>query len=138
MPCFSAKPFVLAKQIILQKIKGKNNLQMLFSAESNPCDNQFATFWIPFHLSSCMLFLAKFLMTYTRIATLSPSQRPAHCPRLCRVFFIGKDSLKTKGYHYEYNVGLGKKNQSAVLASLILLAFLFLFHTVLEHIDQRY
>lgn len=44
--------------------------------------------------------------------------------------------LKTKGYHFEHNFGHGKKHLSSVLASLILLAFLF--HTVLEYIDQCY
>lgn len=46
------------------------------------------------------------------------------------------NTLKTKGYHFEHNFGHGKKNLSAVLASLILLAFLF--HTVLEHFDKCY
>ena len=46
------------------------------------------------------------------------------------------NTLKTKGYHFEHNFGHGKKNLSAVLATLILLAFLF--HTVLEHIDKCY
>ena len=44
--------------------------------------------------------------------------------------------LKTKGYYFEHNFGHGKKNLSSVLATLILLAFLF--HTVLEHIDKCY
>ena len=46
------------------------------------------------------------------------------------------NTLKTKGYHFEHNFGHGKKNLSAVLATLILLAFLF--HTILEHFDQCY
>ena len=46
------------------------------------------------------------------------------------------NTLKTKGYHFEHNFGHGKKNLSSVLATLILLAFLF--HTVLEHIDKCY
>ena len=46
------------------------------------------------------------------------------------------NTLKTKGYHFEHNFGHGKKNLSAVLATLILLAFLF--HTILEHIDPCY
>lgn len=44
--------------------------------------------------------------------------------------------LKTKGYHFEHNYGHGKHYLAAVLATLILLAFLF--HTVLEWVDQRY
>jgi len=46
------------------------------------------------------------------------------------------NTLKTKGYHFEHNFGHGKRNLSSVLATLILLAFLF--HTVLEHIDKYY
>ena len=46
------------------------------------------------------------------------------------------NTLKTKGYHFEHNFGQGSKNLSAVLASLILLAFLF--HTVLDHFDKCY
>lgn len=46
------------------------------------------------------------------------------------------NTLKTKGYHFEHNFGHGKKNLSAVLATFILLAFLF--HTVLEQFDQCY
>lgn len=46
------------------------------------------------------------------------------------------NTLKTKGYHFEHNFGHGKKHLASVLATLILLAFLF--HTVLEYIDQCY
>jgi hypothetical protein len=46
------------------------------------------------------------------------------------------NTLKTKGYHFEHNFGHGKKNLSSVLATLILLAFLF--HTVLEQFDKCY
>ena len=46
------------------------------------------------------------------------------------------NTLKTKGYHFKHNFGHGKKNLSSVLATLILLAFLF--HTILEHIDKCY
>jgi hypothetical protein len=44
--------------------------------------------------------------------------------------------LKTKGYHFEHNYGHGQQNLSALLASLILLAYLT--HTVLDWIDERY
>lgn len=46
------------------------------------------------------------------------------------------NTLKTKGYHFEHNFGHGKNNLSSVLATLILLAFLF--HTVLDHFDKCY
>ena len=46
------------------------------------------------------------------------------------------NTLKTKGYSFNHNFGHGKKNLSAVLASLIILAYLF--HTVLEWFDIYY
>ena len=46
------------------------------------------------------------------------------------------NTLKTKGYHFEHNYGHGQQYLSAVLASLILLAFLV--HTVLEWMDDKY
>jgi hypothetical protein len=46
------------------------------------------------------------------------------------------NTLKTKGYHFEHNYGHGKQHLAALLASLILLAFLA--HTVLDLLDPRY
>ena len=46
------------------------------------------------------------------------------------------NTLKTKGYHFEHNYGHGQQHLSAVLATLILLAYLV--HTVLDGLDQRY
>jgi hypothetical protein len=46
------------------------------------------------------------------------------------------NTLKTKGYHFEHNYGHGKHHLSAVLATLILLAYLV--HTVLDRLDPRY
>jgi hypothetical protein len=46
------------------------------------------------------------------------------------------NTLKTKGYHFEHNFGHGKQHLSALLASLIILAFLT--HTVLEWMDDKY
>ena len=43
------------------------------------------------------------------------------------------NTLKTKGYHFEHNLGYGKKHLSQTLLALNLLAFLF--HTVLELTD---
>jgi hypothetical protein len=45
------------------------------------------------------------------------------------------NTLKTKGYHFEHNFGHGKRYLSQTLLSLNLLAFLF--HTVLEILDER-
>ena len=44
--------------------------------------------------------------------------------------------LKTKGYHFEHNYGHGRHHLSAVLATMILLAYLY--HTVLDWMDERY
>ena len=46
------------------------------------------------------------------------------------------NTLKTKGYHFTHNFGHGKKHLAALLASLIILAFLV--HTVLQWFDQCY
>jgi len=44
--------------------------------------------------------------------------------------------LKTKGYHLAHNFGHGQQHLAALLLSLNLLAFLF--HTVLDLLDERY
>ena len=46
------------------------------------------------------------------------------------------NTLKTKGYHFEHNYGHGQQHLSALLASLILLAYLT--HTILDWMDERY
>jgi hypothetical protein len=46
------------------------------------------------------------------------------------------NTLKTKGYNLEHNYGHGKKNLSYLLATLIILSFLF--HTMLHFMDARY
>ena len=45
------------------------------------------------------------------------------------------NTLKTKGYHFEHNFGHGKHYLSQTLLSLNMIAFLF--HTVLELLDER-
>jgi hypothetical protein len=45
------------------------------------------------------------------------------------------NTLKTKGYHFEHNFGRGKKYLAQTLLNLNILAFLF--HTVLELLDER-
>jgi len=44
--------------------------------------------------------------------------------------------LKTKGYHIEHNFGHGQQHLASLLLSLNLLAFLF--HTVLDLVDEQY
>ena len=46
------------------------------------------------------------------------------------------NTLKTKGYNLKHNYGHGKEKLSALLATFIILAFLF--HTVLEFMEDRY
>jgi hypothetical protein len=46
------------------------------------------------------------------------------------------NTLKTKGYHFEHNYGHGKQHLSALLATLILLAYLT--HTVLDRMKGPY
>ena len=45
-------------------------------------------------------------------------------------------TLKTRGYHLEHNFGHGSKNLTATLLTLNILAFLF--HTVLDLMDEKY
>ena len=44
--------------------------------------------------------------------------------------------LKNHGYHFEHNFGHGKQHLSNLLATLILLAYLF--HTMLDCMDAAY
>lgn len=44
--------------------------------------------------------------------------------------------LKTKGYHLEHNFGHGNQHLASLLLSLNLLAFLF--HTILDLVDEQY
>lgn len=46
------------------------------------------------------------------------------------------NTLKTKGYHFEHHFGHGQQHLSALLASLIILAFFT--HTVLDWMDDQY
>jgi len=46
------------------------------------------------------------------------------------------NTLKRKGYHLEHNFGHAKKYLSSLLLTLNILAFLF--HTILEMMDDRY
>lgn len=46
------------------------------------------------------------------------------------------NTLKTKGYHFEHNFGHGSQFLSALLATLIILAYLL--HTLLEWMDDQY
>jgi hypothetical protein len=46
------------------------------------------------------------------------------------------NTLKTKGYHLEHNFGHGKQHLASLLVTLNILSFLF--HTLLELLDEKY
>ena len=83
-----------------------------------------------------------------RCSTATPGPAPSSVDRANVVALVvagrsrwkieneNNNTLKTKGYNFEHNYGHGKQHLAALLASLILLAFLA--HTVLDLLDQRY
>ena len=76
-------------------------------------------------------FVADHVISDTNVIKISMAERSRW-----KIENENNNTVKTKGYHFEHNFGHGKKNLSAVLATLILLAFLF--HTILEYFDQCY
>jgi len=81
---------------------------------------------ISFHNS----FITSYLLSDENVVELVQAGR-------CRWKIENEDfnTLKTKGYHFEHNFGHGKHSLSQTLLSLNLIAFLF--HTVLELLDER-
>ena len=81
---------------------------------------------ITFHTA----FITSYLITEENVADLVKAGR-------CRWKIENEDfnNLKTKGYHFEHNFGHGKQYLSQTLLSLNDLAFLF--HTVLELLDEN-
>jgi hypothetical protein len=75
-------------------------------------------------------FVTNHLITAENVENLVEAGR-------CRWKIENEDfnTLKTKGYHFEHNFGHGERNLSETLLSLNILAFLF--HTVLELLDER-
>jgi len=75
-------------------------------------------------------FITSYLITDENVEQLVEAGR-------CRWKIENEDinNLKTKGYHFEHNFGHGKRYLSQTLLSLNLLAFLF--HTVLELLDEN-
>jgi hypothetical protein len=75
-------------------------------------------------------FITSHLITEENVAEVVKAGR-------CRWKIENEDfnNLKTKGYHFEHNFGHGKQYLSQTLLSLNILAFLF--HTVLELLDDR-
>jgi len=81
---------------------------------------------ITFHTA----FITSYLITDENVAELVEAGR-------CRWKIENENfnNLKTKGYHFEHNFGHGKQYLSQTLLSLNNLAFLF--HTVLELLDEN-
>jgi hypothetical protein len=81
---------------------------------------------ITFHTA----FITSYLIAKENVAELVKAGR-------CRWKIENEDfnNLKTKGYHFEHNFGHGKQYLSQTLLSLNVLAFLF--HTVLELLDEN-
>jgi len=81
---------------------------------------------ITFHTA----FITSYLITEENVEQLVKAGR-------CRWKIENEDfnNLKTKGYHFEHNFGHGKQYLSQTLLSLNDLAFLF--HTVLELLDEN-
>jgi len=81
---------------------------------------------ITFHTA----FITSYLITEENVEQLVKAGR-------CRWKIENEDfnNLKTKGYHFEHNFGHGKQYLSQTLLSLNVLAFLF--HTVLELLDEN-
>jgi hypothetical protein len=75
-------------------------------------------------------FITSHLITEENVAELVQAGR-------CRWKIENEDfnNLKTKGYHFEHNFGHGKQYLSQTLLSMNVLAFLF--HTVLELLDEN-
>ena len=75
-------------------------------------------------------WITSYLITEENVGELVEAGR-------CRWKIENEDynTLKTKGYHFEHNFGHGKANLAATLLSLNNIAFLF--HTVLELLDEQ-
>jgi TfoX/Sxy family transcriptional regulator of competence genes len=75
-------------------------------------------------------FVTNHLITKENVEALVEAGR-------CRWKIENEDfnTLKTKGYHFEHNFGHGKQYLAQTLLSLNILAFLF--HTVLELLDEK-
>jgi hypothetical protein len=76
-------------------------------------------------------FATNHLITKDNVATIIESGRARW-----KVENENNNELKTKGYNLTHNFGHGKKNLSALLASLNILAFLF--HSILDIMDEKF
>lgn len=76
-------------------------------------------------------FVTRYLITDDTVAEIVQSGRTRW-----KVENENNNTLKTKGYNLEHNFGHGQQHLASVLATLNLLSFLF--HTVLDLLDQKY
>lgn len=76
-------------------------------------------------------FVTDFEVTETSVAAIARDGRARW-----KVENENNNVLKTKGYHIEHNFGHGNQYLASLLLSLNLLAFLF--HTVLDLVDEQY
>lgn len=76
-------------------------------------------------------FITDFQVTQTTVEAVTRDGRTRW-----KVENENNNVLKTKGYHLEHNFGHGNQHLSALLLALNLLAFLF--HTVLDLVDEKY
>ena len=76
-------------------------------------------------------FITDFQVTETTIVAITRDGRTRW-----KIENENNNVLKTKGYHLEHNFGHGIQHLSSLLLTLNLLAFLF--HTVLDLVDEKY
>ena len=76
-------------------------------------------------------FITDFQVTQTTVVAIARDGRTRW-----KVENENNNVLKTKGYHLEHNFGHGSQYLSSLLLTLNLLAFLF--HTVLDLVDEKY
>lgn len=82
-------------------------------------------------------FITAYMITPENVGTITHSGRTRW-----KIENENNNTLKTRGYHFEHNFGHGEKYLSAILATLILLAFLFhtlfsIFWTPYIHLMER-
>ena len=76
-------------------------------------------------------FITDFQVTQTTVVAIARDGRTRW-----KIENENNNVLKTKGYHLEHNFGHGSQYLSSLLLTLNLLAFLF--HTVLDLVDEKY
>jgi hypothetical protein len=78
-----------------------------------------------------MPFVTRYTITNDTVAEMVQAGRTRW-----KVENENNNTLKTKGYNLEHNFGHGQQHLASLLATLNILSFLF--HTVLDLLDQKY